>query len=117
MVDDEAVLCEVVGRMLKTGGYRVILANSGKQALDIYSRQHQDIDLVVLDIIMPDMNGKKVYERLKKIDTKVKVLISSGYSKTGQAQAVLADGAKDFIQKPYERMDILHKAREVLDAV
>ncbi|MBA7525209.1 Sensor histidine kinase RcsC [subsurface metagenome] len=116
VVDDKAVLCEVAGRMLETGGYRVILAYGGKEALDIYSRQHQDIDLVILDIIMPDMNGKRVYERLKKINAKVKVLISSGYSKAGQAQAILADGAKGFIQKPYERADMLYKVRDVLDA-
>ncbi|MQY77134.1 MAG: GAF domain-containing protein [Spirochaeta sp.] len=116
VVDDELVLCEVVGRMLETGGYRVILANSGKQALDIYSRQHQDIDLIVLDIIMPDMDGKKVYERLKKIHAKVKVLIASGYSKAGQGQTMLADGAKGFLQKPFERTDMLYKVREVLDA-
>ncbi len=115
VVDDDVVLCEVVGRILETGGYRVILANGGKQALEIYSRQHQEIDLVVLDIIMPDMNGKKVYEGLKKINAKVKVLISSGYSTTGQAQAILADGARGFLQKPYERADMLHKVRQVLD--
>lgn len=115
VVDDEAVLCEVVGRMLETGGYRAIFAHGGKEALDIYSKKHKDIDLVILDIIMPDMNGKKVYERLKKIDAKVKVLISSGYSREGQAQAMLADGAKGFIQKPYERSDMLHKVRQVLD--
>jgi len=116
VVDDEAVLCEVVEQMLVTGGYRVILARDGKQALDIYSRQHEDIDLVLLDLIMPEMNGKKVYERFKKINAKVKVLITSGYSKAGQAQAMLADGAQGFLQKPYERADMLYKVREVLDA-
>ena len=74
------------------------------------------LNLVILDIIMPDMNGKEVYERLKKINSKVKVLISSGYSKAGQAQTKLADGAQGFLQKPYERAEMLYKVREVLDA-
>ena len=83
--------------------------------MEIYRKQGDKIDLVILDIIMPEMSGQETYERLREIDPNVKVLLSSGYSQNGQAQEILEAGVQGFLQKPYDLSQVLYKVREVLD--
>ena len=66
-------------------------------------------------MIMPDMNGRETYNKLKEINSEVKVLLSSGYSRNGKAQELINSGVKDFLQKPYEFEKLLIKIRQVLN--
>jgi len=80
------------------------------------SQPRQDrIDIVVLDLIMPDMGGGEVYDRIKEINPKVRVLLSSGYSIDGQANEILRRGCDAFIQKPFNMKELSGRIREVLE--
>jgi len=116
LVDDEAVIREVGGLMLAKLGYRVMTAADGKSALGIYAREDSKIDLVVLDIIMPDMGGRQVYEALKAMDPDVSILLSSGYSIDGEANELIKQGCKGFIQKPFNLNELSTKIRMVFDS-
>ena len=116
LIDDEVMILEVAQQMLANLGYRVLTASSGGPALDTFRRDHVGIDLVILDMIMPEMSGGRVFEGLKAIDPGVRVLLSSGYSINGQAMDILARGCRGFIQKPFTIKDLALKVREVLGA-
>ena len=77
--------------------------------------RNHTIDMLILDMVMPDMGGGEVYDRIKRIDPKVKVLLASGYSIDGQATEILERGCEGFIQKPFNMEDLSKKIREVLD--
>ena len=115
LIDDEDLILEPAEKILKQAGYKVLPADGGRKALKLFSKFHKKIELVILDMIMPDMNGTATYKALMEIDPGVKVLLSSGYSRNGQAQELLDSGVKDFLQKPYEFADMLIKVRQVLD--
>ena len=114
-VDDEDMIIEVAEELLKRLGYMVLTAGSGKEALKIYEENSQQIDLVVLDMIMPNMGGGDTYDGLKTLNSKVKVLLSSGYSISGQATEILDRGCSGFIQKPFRVKEFSQKLREILD--
>ena len=114
LVDDEEIIVDVGRQILKTLGYRVLPVMSGKEALALYKRRRNEIDIVILDMIMPDMGGGDVYDRLKAVDRGVKILLSSGYSLDGQAAEILGRGCDGFIQKPFNVTDLSHKIREIL---
>jgi two-component system cell cycle sensor histidine kinase/response regulator CckA len=102
LVDDEEQILEVSKEMLKVLGYTVHTANSGRKAIAIYRAHKDDIDMVILDMIMPDLSGGETYDKLKKINPHVKVLLSSGYSIDSQASEILERGCDGFIQKPFD---------------
>ncbi len=115
LVDDEEMVVDVGEQMLKRLGYDVVLARSGAETLKVYQANRNRIDMVILDMIMPDMGGGETYDRLKEINPSVKVLLSSGYSIDGQATEILERGCDGFIQKPFSLGSLSHKIREVLD--
>jgi len=114
LVDDEELIIDVGHRILKRLGYAVLVARSGKEAIEIYSKKKDAIEMVILDMIMPDISGGEVYDRLRAINQDIKVLLSSGYSLRGQARDILARGCKGFIQKPFNMRELSLKLREVL---
>ncbi|MDY6988351.1 MAG: PAS domain S-box protein [Thermodesulfobacteriota bacterium] len=114
LVDDEDMIIEVGREMLTALGYKVIAASSGRRALELYEEKKGEIDMVVLDLVMPDMGGAEVYERLKEISPKVKVLLSSGYSMDDRAQDILKRGCNGFIQKPFNMNELSVKLRQIL---
>ncbi|MCF8108033.1 MAG: response regulator [Desulfohalobiaceae bacterium] len=116
IVDNEQMIIDVSQKLLETLGYTVLTALGGRSALEIYEREKEAIDLVILDIIMPDLSGDEVYPRLKFMNPEVKVLISSGYSISGVATKLLNQGCNGFIQKPFNLKLLSHKVREVLDS-
>ena len=115
LVDDEALVINVGVQLLKKLGYTVLEAQSGREAIKIFMEGNHAIDMVILDMVMPDMSGGEVYDRIKRIDSNVKVLLSSGYSIDGQATEILKRGCEGFIQKPYSMEDFSKKIREVLN--
>jgi signal transduction histidine kinase len=116
LVDDEDGIRMVAGRFLQQLGYQVLSAESGLRALEIYRRERDRIDLVILDMLMPGMGGAETFQELKGIDPGVRVLLSSGYSLDGEAQQAMAAGARGFIQKPYRLAVLSHKVAEILGA-
>jgi two-component system, cell cycle sensor histidine kinase and response regulator CckA len=115
LVDDEEMVLDVSRQILLNLGYQVVKASSGVQALEIFRKNHGRIDLVILDMIMPQMGGGKVFELLKAMDPRVRVLLSSGYSINGQAREILDRGCRGFIQKPFSIQELALRLREVLD--
>ncbi len=114
LVDDEEMIVDVGRIMLEQLGYRAVVAGSGEEALGVYGRQKDEIDLVILDMIMPGMGGGEVFDRLKDMDRNVKVLLSSGYSVNGQAKEILDRGCGGFIQKPFDMQELSRKVKEVI---
>jgi CheY-like chemotaxis protein len=116
LVDDEEMVLTVGAQMLAKMGYDVLAAASSREALAVYGDANQTIDLVILDLIMPDMSGGDVYDALKQINPRIKVLLSSGYSIDGQAMEILERGCNGFIQKPYNMEVLSRKIHEILGA-
>lgn len=115
LVDDEDMIMQVGKEILKAMGYKVLVAGSGKEAIEIYKKNKDKIDIVILDMIMPDIGGGEVYDSMKEITPNVKVLLSTGYSIDGQATEILRRGCDGFIQKPFNMHELSIKIREILD--
>ena len=115
IVDDEDYILDACKAMMTQLGYRTILAHSGEEAIKIFRRENRRIDMIILDMIMPGMDGLTAYECLKEIDPDVKVLLSSGYSLTGAVKDILNKGCDEYIQKPFSLSQISRITRELLD--
>ena len=114
IVDDEVSILNLVASVLTDNGYSCITCERGKDALDVYSRKHAEIDLAILDILMPEMSGPELFEEMKKINPSVRVVMSTGYSMLNEKK-LLGDGVLNFIPKPYELSLFLKTVRETLD--
>ena len=115
LVDDEESIRELGAELLDSFGYKVITASNGKEALEIYRVEKDRISLILLDLIMPVMDGKKCLEEILQVKSNAKVIIASGYSEHGPANGIMAAGAKGFVQKPYDMRELFTTIREVLD--
>lgn len=113
-MDDEADFLETVTDQLQSLGHEVRAASGGAEAVEIYRQDPDAIDLVLLDILMPDMDGRSTFAALQEIDASVRVVLCSGYSLRGQAEEMLAGGAQAFLQKPFEFTDLEHVLARVL---
>ncbi|MDQ5985178.1 MAG: Sensor histidine kinase RcsC [Syntrophus sp. SKADARSKE-3] len=116
VVDDEEINIEVMEEWLDILGYKVMTARNGQEAIAIYQEHAQEIDLVLLDMIMPGMNGGEVFDVIKAINPDIRVILSSGYSIDGKAKEILQRGIKAFIQKPFRMDSLAKKIREVLSS-
>jgi PAS domain S-box-containing protein len=114
LVDDEAMIRELAMTWLEHLGYRVLLAADGRQALDVYQKEKDSIDLVILDLVMPELPGRQVFHRLREIDPAVPVLFSSGFSNE-QLRPAGEDGVVGFIPKPYQLQDLASAVRKALE--
>jgi PAS domain S-box-containing protein len=115
IIDDEEMIIDIGTKMLGVMGYQVLSATSGLNACRIYEKKYDRIDLVILDMTMPGMNGRETYERLKAINSSVRVLFASGYSLDDEASHLLNRGCNGFIQKPYNMNELSQKVREVIN--
>jgi two-component system cell cycle sensor histidine kinase/response regulator CckA len=115
LVDDEDAVRKVCMSVLKIIGYRVLSAKDGQEAIELYRNNKDEIDIVMLDMIMPNMSGGEVYDRLKEINPEVKVLLSSGYSIDGEANEIMNRGCDGFIQKPFDIKKLSAKIKEILN--
>ncbi|HLP14793.1 MAG TPA: PAS domain S-box protein [Bacteroidota bacterium] len=115
VVEDEGPLVSFLKSMLEAKGYSVLTAMDGIDALDMYHRHKDEIDLVVSDMGLPRLSGDKIYYQLQEMDPALKVILASGYIEPEKKSELLKSGAKEFIQKPYLPFDVLMKIRKVLD--
>ena len=116
LVDDDQDVLKCTGEILDFEDYRFILAKDGIEALQIYRRMGGKIDLVLLDYFLPVMDGDAVFDELKAIDPKVRVVLSSGFAEQAKIGSMLARGLHGFIPKPYDREKLIEQIRSVLDA-
>jgi two-component system cell cycle sensor histidine kinase/response regulator CckA len=114
VVDDEEYILNADKAMLSELGYEVLLANGGKEAIRVFEENKDRISLLILDLIMPDLGGDIVYDRIKSSRSDVRVILSSGYSIEGQAESILKKGCDGFIQKPYNLKQLAQKIKDIL---
>jgi len=114
-VDDEEMIIKTGKELLETLGYKVLIAKSGKEVIEIYRAKNEQIDMVILDTVMPDIGGGEIYDMLKKINPDIKILLSSGYSMNDEIKEILERGCDGFIQKPFTLKELSRKIRKILD--
>ena len=115
LVDDEESIRQLGEELLGSFGYAVLTAPDGESALELYEKENEHVDLVILDLSMPGMGGKRCLEKLVEMNPRVKVIIASGYSVNGPTKDAIDAGAKGFVGKPYEVRQMLQAIREVMD--
>jgi len=115
IVDDEKMILDVSRDILESLGYKIITADSGMEAIRLYQENMRDIDLVILDMVMPKMGGAELYDKLKELNPNIKALLSSGYSIEGQAQKIIARGCDGFIKKPYTIPKLSETIRNIIE--
>jgi two-component system cell cycle sensor histidine kinase/response regulator CckA len=116
LVDDEPNVLHPSATLLERSGFTVSKAISGSIAMEMFQKDWENIDLVILDLILPDVSGKDLYYRFKEINPQVRVLISSGYGQAGQAEELIANGCLGFIQKPYNITELSTLMMEIISA-
>ena len=107
VVDDEAMIKDLARDILVRHGYSVLTAGSGEEALVLYQRHVDEISVVLLDILMPVMDGKEVFRLIRGINASARVIVSSGYSNDAEAEYLVKLGAAGFVQKPYRMADLV----------
>ena len=101
--------------MLEVLGYEVLIARSGKEAIELYKEKKERISIVILDMIMPDMGGGETYDILKSINKDIKVLLTSGYNLEGKAKEILERGCDGFLQKPFSIKELARTTKNTLN--
>jgi nitrogen-specific signal transduction histidine kinase/ActR/RegA family two-component response regulator len=114
VIEDEEMIMDLARSMLERLGYRVLEADTGKEAVEIAQSFEGEIDLALLDIKLPDMSGNQVYPLIMEQRPGLKVVVCSGYSIDGPAQEILDAGAEGFMQKPFSLPSMSEKVRSVL---
>ena len=114
VIEDEEPVMKVSRIILEKMGYSVLEARTGQEAVDVVKTFDGHIDLALLDILMPDMNGNDIYPLIMEARPDLKVIVFSGYSIDGPAREILNAGAEDFIQKPFKMADLSEKLKKIL---
>lgn len=113
LIDDEENIVEVTSEMLETMGYKVISAMSGNEAINVFKKNRNNIDILILDVIMPDMSGIETFDHIKNIRSDVKILLSSGYNREGAIDKLIKKGCDGFIQKPFNIEQLSEKISSI----
>ena len=106
LVDDEALVCSMTKEVLEKMNFNVSVCHNGKDAVEFYQKEWEEIDIVIIDLVMPELNGKDAFIKMKEINPDIVALISSGYSIDGTAQEVIDLGARGFIKKPFTKKEL-----------
>jgi PAS domain S-box-containing protein len=115
LVDDEALVLKYCSDLVESLGFKALVAHNGPEAIGIYEKAHHTIELVILDMVMPDMDGLQTYRALKKINNDIAVILSTGYTLDERAEKVLADGCQ-YLRKPYTRNQLANSIASVMSA-
>lgn len=114
VVDDEEALCQLIRDALTRRGYRVLTATSGAEGVRIFREQADQVHLVILDMVMPGMDGRAVFEALRAVHPEVRVLVSSGYMDEATAASILRRGVAGFLRKPYTLRQLVEAVEAAL---
>ena len=115
ILDDEPVVRRVLRRSLEMLGYRCIEAKNAREAIELFGIHGPEIDLVVIDLVMPDMNGEAVFDELRRLDPNVRCMVSSGYSQSVTLKKSTCKRLAGFLQKPYTLQTLGLKIRSALE--
>ena len=114
MVDDEESLRELVSEILSTSGYEIVTCKDGMEAVELYRRKWGEFSLVVLDMMMPEMNGKDAFLEMQAINGNIRALLISGHSIECEVHSMLDAGMKGFIPKPFSPEILLETVKGAL---
>jgi DNA-binding NtrC family response regulator len=117
IVDDHETIWDFLIEALQQLGYSVLLAENGIDAVQIYEENPEEVDLVLLDMIMPKQGGHQTFYKIKAIDPDAKILLSSGYVSEEEVNDLLQQGACGFLPKPHRLADMAKEIRRILDGV
>ena len=114
VVEDEQMVADLARDILLRFGYSVLVVNSGREAIDLYRQRTQEIAVVLLDMVMPEMDGGEVFQRLRAVNPDVKVIVSTGCDCALDVDAILRQGATGFIQKPFRIAELAEAVSEAV---
>jgi PAS domain S-box-containing protein len=117
VVDDEAIVRQMVSDIIKDHGYTAVCAGSGEQAVNMLQEHNGNIDLVLLDMVMPGMDGAETFYALRETHPRVRVLLTTGFAEGDRCAALIKQGALGLVRKPYKSQDLLYQIRRVLDKI
>lgn len=116
VIDDEEIIRDLLKDILDMLGYDVLIADSPYEAIDLFKKEYETVDVVLLDMIMPQMNGRQLFKELKVIKPSVKGILLSGYSLEGEVEKSLYEGIIDFLQKPVSIKELSAVLEKVVNA-
>ena len=102
LIDDEVMVRNYGSRVLRTLGYRVSLCSDGQEAVAFYREHYRDVDLVILDLVMPRMDGEEAFQKMKMINPEIRTILASGYGENEKIEAMRRDGVLEFLNKPFQ---------------
>lgn len=114
VVDDEEMVRSIATQMLEKLDYHVVAEATGADAIKTFERDHEHIDLVILDMIMPGIDGSRAFDEMKKLNAEVKFILSSGYSRDSQANDIMNRGCDAFIQKPFRLQELAQLIKSLI---
>jgi two-component system, cell cycle sensor histidine kinase and response regulator CckA len=114
VVEDEELVADLARDILLRFGYSVLVVNNGREAIDLYRQRSHDIAAVVLDMVMPEMDGGEVFQELRALNPQVKVIISTGCDRAPDIEVMLQQGARGFIQKPFRIAELAEAVSEAV---
>ncbi len=115
IIDDEEMILEVGEAMLMELGYDVIIAQGGNRGVQIVEQEGKNIDLIILDLVMPGMDGEKTFHKIREYNKEVPVILASGYATDEITAQVLKEGCSGFIQKPFSMSELSQKVKAALN--
>ena len=116
IVDDHETIWDFLIEALQRLGYSVLLAENGLDAIEIYKENPNEVDLVLLDMVMPKLGGHQTFYKIREIDPEARILLSSGYVSQEEVNDLLEQGAKGFLPKPHRISVMADAVRKILDA-
>lgn len=116
VIDDSPAALETIARMLKLEGFKVLVATSGKSGIELYQTAKDRIDVIVLDMIMPEMGGFEAFNRIRELDPGARIILASGYSMSEDVVELLSTGGVEFLQKPFGPQEMLRKINAAMGA-
>jgi PAS domain S-box-containing protein len=114
VVDDEYNIRSMMKEIMEMSGFKVLTAGNGRDGIDIYQRYKNEIDLIIMDMVMPVMDGRAAFNEIRKINPDQKIFIISGYTQREDLEDILENGAVGFLRKPFQVKEIVEKVQEIL---
>jgi CheY-like chemotaxis protein len=114
VVDDEYNIRSMMKEIMEMSGLKVFTAGNGQDGVEIYKRNRKDIDLIIMDMVMPVMDGREAFKQIRKLNPDQKIFIISGYSQREDMEDLLDNGAVGFMRKPFQVREIVDKINEIL---
>ncbi len=110
------MVCDAAAGMLRELGYKVAICKEGTEALEYYRTAWRHVDLVILDMVMPEMRGRDTFIAMRRINPRIKAILSSGYAINDEAQSSLDEGVVGFLQKPFRIATLSQMVAEALSS-